>query len=68
MPRGHGFYAPETPGELLDLLGMMMLSSPTFADKTGYFPHRNIDPVFKSLDDGLKNNVNNLGGATLPNA
>jgi len=30
-----------------------MLSSPTFADKTGYFPDRSIDSVFYQLNQGL---------------
>jgi hypothetical protein len=61
MPRVHRNYVPQTPGELLDLLGMMMLSSPTFVDKTGYFPWQNIDTVFQSLNDGLQDNRSQLG-------
>lgn len=47
-------YIPQTVGELMDKLGMMMLYSPTFKDDTGYFPERNIDTVFFSLNEGLK--------------
>jgi len=32
----------------------MMLSSPTFKDKTGYFPDRDIDTTFFALNEGLK--------------
>lgn len=31
----------------------MMLYSPTFKDKTGYFPRQNIDTVFFALNEGL---------------
>lgn len=34
--------------------GAMMLSSPTFKDKTGYFPEQNIDTEFHALNEGLK--------------
>ena len=44
-------YVPQSVGELLDLLSSMMLAAPTFKDKTGYFPRRNIDTVFSSLND-----------------
>lgn len=32
----------------------MMLSAPTFRDKTGYSPDRNIDTEFFALNEGLK--------------
>jgi hypothetical protein len=38
----------------MDFLGSMMLSSPKFKDKTGYFPDRNIDTEFFALNEGLK--------------
>lgn len=38
----------------MDLLGSMMLSSPTFIDKSGYFPDRNIDTEFARLNEGLR--------------
>lgn len=37
----------------MDMLGMMMLSSPTFVDKTGYFPYRNIETVFSEFNESL---------------
>lgn len=46
-------YIPQDVGELLDLLGYMMLASPTFKDDTGYFPERNIDTAFYALNEGL---------------
>jgi hypothetical protein len=32
----------------------MVLKSPTFVDKTGYFPKQNIDTVFQALNEGLR--------------
>jgi hypothetical protein len=37
----------------MDYLGMMMLDSPTFIDRTGYFPSRNLDMAFSELNEGL---------------
>jgi hypothetical protein len=31
-------YIPESQGEILDMLGFMMLSSPKFTDDSGFFP------------------------------
>jgi len=47
-------YIPQTIGEIMDLLGSMILSAPTFKDKTGYFPDRNINTTFFALNEGLK--------------
>jgi len=55
------FYAPETKGELLDMLGSMMLNCPAFVDKTGYFPDRNIDTEFHTLKAGLSNIRKSVG-------
>ena len=41
-------------GEIMDQLGFMMLKSPKFIDKTGYFPQQNIDTVFLQLNEGLQ--------------
>ena len=46
-------YIPNGIGEVLDHLGMMMLSSPQFRDRTGLLPGRNIDTVFAELEGGL---------------
>lgn len=46
-------YIPQSISEIMDLLGCMMLSSPTFKDKTGYFPNRNIETEFFALNEGL---------------
>jgi hypothetical protein len=46
-------YVPRNVGEVLDKLAFMMLAAPTFKDKTGYFPERNIYTVFLSLNEGL---------------
>jgi hypothetical protein len=49
----HKPYVPQNIGELLDKLSYMMLASPIFKDKTGYFPEQNIDTAFFSLNEGL---------------
>jgi hypothetical protein len=46
-------YVPRDLGGVLDFLALMMLFSPTFKDKTGYFPERNVDTTFYSLNEGL---------------
>ena len=47
-------YVPKTIGELVDLLGSMMLHSPTFTDDSGYFPGMSIDSTFLELNESLK--------------
>lgn len=47
-------YVPQGISEIWDFLGAMMLSASTFKDKTGYFPDRNIDTTFFTLNEGLK--------------
>ncbi|BAK66255.1 hypothetical protein SLG_15800 [Sphingobium sp. SYK-6] len=47
-------YIPQGVSEIWDFLGAMMLSAPTFKDKTGYFPDRNIETEFFALNEGLK--------------
>lgn len=54
MPRPYKPYIPQTIGEIWDQLGGMMLDSPTFVDKTGYLPGRNIATEFFRLKEGLK--------------
>jgi hypothetical protein len=49
--------APHTPQdveEIIDLLGMMMLYSPTFIDQSGFFSGRNVETVFHALNEGLR--------------
>ena len=53
MPLPYKTYVPQTTGELWDLLGSMMLGAPTFKDRTGYFPERNIETTFVALEGGL---------------
>jgi len=38
----------------MDKLGAMMLESPTFIDRSGYFPGRNVETTFFELNEGLK--------------
>ena len=54
-------YIPQDLGDLTDLLSLMMLTAPTFADTSGYFPGRNIDTEFLALNEGLKINKRRLG-------
>lgn len=54
---------PKGIGEIMDRLGMMMLKSPTFVDKTGYFPGRNVETIFHSLNEGLRLIRSELGEA-----
>lgn len=49
----HQPYIPQNLGEIMDQLAFMMLTSPTFKDKTGYFPRQNIDSAFTGLNGGL---------------
>jgi hypothetical protein len=58
MPR-YKPYVPQTVGDMMDLLGMMMLSSPTFKDD--YFTERSVETVFSSLNGGLENIRKKLG-------
>ncbi|MEZ5995680.1 MAG: hypothetical protein R3C25_07985 [Hyphomonadaceae bacterium] len=37
----------------MDHLAFMMLSSPTFKDKLGYFQNQNLETVFYELNEGL---------------
>jgi hypothetical protein len=47
-------YIPDGVSEIMDQLGMMTIKPPTFVDKMGYFPHRNVDTVFYQLNEGLR--------------
>lgn len=46
-------HIPQSVGELLDKLASMMLSAPSFKDKTGFFPQKNIETAFFALNEGL---------------
>jgi len=61
MPRPYEPLIPNTVGEVIELLGWMMLNSPKFEDTSGYFPGQNIDTEFFALKEGLKANCNRLG-------
>jgi hypothetical protein len=54
MVRPYKPHIPKDVSEIRDLLGFMMLRSPTFIDKTGYFPGRNLETVFYALNEGLR--------------
>jgi hypothetical protein len=61
MPRFYKPYICQTVGELNDKLGWMMLNSPTFKDKLGYFLQQNVDTAFPGLNDSLANLRRTLG-------
>ncbi len=61
MALSTGLFVSQSTGEIIDLLGMMMLKSPTFVDRTGYFPGRNIDNVFQTLNESLALRRETLG-------
>ncbi len=63
MPPLRKPYIPEGLSEVIDFVGSMMLGSPTFIDKTGYFPERNIDSEFHALNEGLRLLRGELGDA-----
>jgi len=52
---------PQSISELRDQLSSMLLSSPKFRDKTGYFSYMNIDYAFRELNAGLDHNRLALG-------
>jgi hypothetical protein len=54
-------HIPQDVGELLDLLADMLFAAPTFKDKTGYFPQKNIATAFLALNEGLLSVRRNLG-------
>lgn len=56
----HQPHVPENIGELQDLLGMIMLSRPTFLDQD--FQRQNIDTVFAALNLGIESCKARLGG------
>ena len=61
MPRSYEPYIPKGVSEIMDLLGMMMLASPTFVDKTGYFPGQNLETTFYALNESLRRIRKTLG-------
>ena len=46
-------HIPQTVSELLDKLADMLFTAPTFKDSTGFFPQKNIETAFYSLNEGL---------------
>ena len=61
MPINQDRYIPEGIGEVYDYIGSMMFRSPTFVDKTGYLPWRNVETTFHALNEGLKRTRPDLG-------
>ena len=50
----HRPHIPQDIGGLMDMLADMMLTSPTFKDRSGFFPEKNIDTAFFALNEGLQ--------------
>ncbi|MDV3457202.1 hypothetical protein RZN05_09430 [Sphingomonas sp. HF-S4] len=46
-------YIPQTPGEIRDQIGSMILSAPRFIDSSGYFLGQNIATEFHALTEGF---------------
>lgn len=46
-------YIPASLSEIYDTLGSMILGAPTFVDRLGDFPDRNIDSEFNKLTQGF---------------
>ena len=46
-------YTPASLSEIYDQIGSMVLWAPTFKDRTGVFPERNVDSEFYSLTEGF---------------
>ncbi|OYY73073.1 hypothetical protein [Sphingomonas sp. 28-63-12] len=46
-------YIPVSLSEIYDTLGSMILGAPTFVDRLGDFPDRNIDSEFNKLTQGF---------------
>jgi hypothetical protein len=52
-------YIPQSIGDMMDFLGMMMLSSPTFEDD--FFVGKNVETVFAAFNEGFENLRKKLG-------
>jgi hypothetical protein len=64
MPKPYSPYIPQGRSEIIDQLGSMMLSKPTFVDDSGYFPGKSIETVFYALNEGLRLIRSKLGAET----
>lgn len=61
MSRSYKPHIPESVGEVVDQLGLMMLYSPTFQGEEGLFAGRNVDTEFAALNEGLARLRKTLG-------
>ena len=61
MSKPYKRYVPKNISELDDLLGSMMLQSPTFLDKSGYFSKQNIENTFDAFNEGLESVRREIG-------
>lgn len=54
-------YIPASMSEINDQLFVMAFQAPTFIDRTGVFPERNINSMFYTLVEGLRGVRRKLG-------
>ena len=54
-------HIPQSIRQIMEVLALILFKSPTFVDRTGYFPGQNIDTVFRQLGEGLLQNRGKLG-------
>jgi hypothetical protein len=54
-------YVPQNVQDLPEFVVSMLSSAPKFIDKTGWLPFRNLDYVFRQLNEGLNCNRPTLG-------
>ena len=62
MVRPYRPYIPESLGDLLDYLTVLLLQSPTF-EQVGYFPGKDVPSVFGGFSEGLQRLRPQLGDA-----
>jgi hypothetical protein len=61
MAQGYGSYVPETLGDLLDYLSVLLLESPKFENL--YYLRRDLDSTFAVFDESLRRLQPQLGRA-----
>ncbi len=54
-------YIPSSLSEVYDLIALMILSAPTFVDRSGYFPEQDVHTLFSMLTQGFEEVRRKLG-------
>ena len=54
MPPPYKPYISTNIGDVRELLETMIVNSPTFVDRSGYFPEKNMNTTFHCLNEGLQ--------------